>query len=67
MKENGMFIGTRNSMITKNTSDKYYKYCKGKEATINYILLSCGIMKKMQIERHNFICKKISISNTEKL
>ena len=67
MQENGMFIGTRNSIITNNTSDKYCKYCKGKKATINYILLSYEIMKKMQIERHNFIYKKISISNTEKL
>ena len=67
IQENWIFIGTRNSMITKNVSNKYGKYCKGKEATINYILLSYGIMKKMQIEIHDFICKKISISNTEKL
>ena len=58
MQDNAFITGKRKAIITREANNKYCKYCHV-EATINHILHSCPINKKVQMETHDMVCLEI--------
>ena len=61
MQDNAMFIGSRKAAILKKPNAKYCYLCKDQICTVNHILLTCPLTKKMQIARYDYICLFIKV------
>ena len=61
MQDNAFITGKRKAIITREANNKYCKYCHV-EATINHILHSCPINKKVQMETHDMVCLEIVVT-----
>ena len=59
MQEDAIFTGNRKAHILNKPIAKFCKYCTNTTCSISHILLGCPIAKKMQIRRHDNICKEI--------
>ena len=59
MQEEAMYTGSRKAHILNKPIAKYCKYCTNTVCSISHILLGCPVAKKMQIRRHDNICKEI--------
>lgn len=58
IQENAICTGNKKAHILKNEQAKYCKYCQFQVCSISHILLNCGISKKLQIARHDYVCKE---------
>lgn len=62
MQEESMFTGSKRAKILKNEEEKYCKHCERTVCTISHILIGCPVSRKLQIQRHDEICKELYLS-----